>query len=85
MLVTEVYKADMHTPTGMFAGSIVDPETECKLQCKDLIQHKKYCNVWIKAFTKELDQLAQGKCGCKGTNTVFFIKKDEMPKGRSAS
>eukprot|EP00957_Ditylum_brightwellii_P048928 3712512-Ditylum_brightwellii.AAC.1 len=27
LLVTEVYKAEMHAPPGMFAGSIIDPET----------------------------------------------------------
>eukprot|EP00957_Ditylum_brightwellii_P181539 13828072-Ditylum_brightwellii.AAC.1 len=75
----------MHAPTGMFAGSIIDPETGRQLKYKDLIRQEKYCDVWRKAFTKELDRLAQGKCGYKGTNTVFFIKKDDMPKGRTAT
>eukprot|EP00957_Ditylum_brightwellii_P193239 14713758-Ditylum_brightwellii.AAC.1 len=85
MLVTEAHKEDMHVPTGMFIGSIIDPETGCQLQYEYLIQQKKCRDVWIKAFTKELDQLSQGKCRYKGTNTVGFIKKDEMPKGRSAT
>eukprot|EP00957_Ditylum_brightwellii_P148590 11313309-Ditylum_brightwellii.AAC.1 len=85
MLVTEAYKADIHAPTGMFVGSIIDPETGCQLQYKDLIQKKQYCDVWIKAFTKELDQLAQGKCGYKGTSAIFLIKKDEMLRGWSVT
>eukprot|EP00957_Ditylum_brightwellii_P197889 15075220-Ditylum_brightwellii.AAC.1 len=75
----------MHAPTGMFAGAIIDPKTGRKLQYKDLIQKEKYQDAWIKAFTKELDQLAQGKCGYNGTNTIFFIKKEDMPKGRTAT
>eukprot|EP00957_Ditylum_brightwellii_P207236 15352093-Ditylum_brightwellii.AAC.1 len=85
LLVTEAYKAEMHAPTGMFAGSIIDPETSHQLQYKDSIQQDKYCNVWIKAFTKKLDQLAQGKCGDKGTNTIFLIKRDDMLKGQTAT
>eukprot|EP00957_Ditylum_brightwellii_P088767 6759880-Ditylum_brightwellii.AAC.1 len=35
-------------------------------------------------MVKELDQLAQGKCGQKGTDTIKFIKKHEVPGGRRA-
>eukprot|EP00957_Ditylum_brightwellii_P096753 7368645-Ditylum_brightwellii.AAC.1 len=62
LLVTETFKADMHAPTGRFVDSIINPDTGCQLQYKDLIQKNQYRNVWKKAFTKEVDQLAQGKC-----------------------
>eukprot|EP00957_Ditylum_brightwellii_P020715 1561649-Ditylum_brightwellii.AAC.1 len=71
----------MHAPTGMFAGAIIDPETGHQLQYKDFIQEEKYWDVWIKAFTKELNQLAQGKYGYRGTNTVFSSKERIYPKG----
>eukprot|EP00957_Ditylum_brightwellii_P112989 8615853-Ditylum_brightwellii.AAC.1 len=73
-----------HSPNGMFAGAVIDPDTGKMLKYRDLTKHKKYKEVWIRAFTKELDQLAQGKCGYNGTNTIFFVKKYNVPKGRKS-
>eukprot|EP00957_Ditylum_brightwellii_P025374 1919455-Ditylum_brightwellii.AAC.1 len=81
----EAYKVEMYAPIRMFAGAIIDPKMGHQLQYKDLIQEEKYQEGWIKAFKKELDQLAQGKCGYNRTNTIFFIKKEDMPKGRTAT
>ena len=41
-------------------------------------KHKK---VWSDSFARELDQLAQGTKDIKGTDTMFFIKKEATPKG----
>ena len=46
---------------------------------------KIYKDVWTKSFTKELDQLAQGKCGYHSTNTICFIPKNKVPQGRKAT
>eukprot|EP00957_Ditylum_brightwellii_P124671 9502284-Ditylum_brightwellii.AAC.1 len=75
----------MYTPTGMFVGAITDPETGKQLGYHDLVSDARYKVVWEKVFTKELEQLAQGKCGHNGTNTIFFIHKNVVPAGRKAT
>eukprot|EP00957_Ditylum_brightwellii_P081292 6183973-Ditylum_brightwellii.AAC.1 len=63
----------MYMPKGMFVGAITDPETGKQLEYRHLVSDKQYKAVWEKAFTKEFDQLAQGKCGYTPTNTISFI------------
>jgi hypothetical protein len=85
LISNEANNSALHSPTGLFAGAIVDPETGKQLEYRDLIKNAKYEKTWIQAFIKELDQLAQGKCGVKGTNTIFFIHKSKVPKGRKVT
>eukprot|EP00957_Ditylum_brightwellii_P122090 9310968-Ditylum_brightwellii.AAC.1 len=75
----------MYSPARIFARAVIDPKSDKQLEYKDLISDEKCREVWMKSFTKELDQLAQGKCGYNGTNTIFFIAKNEMPAGRKAT
>eukprot|EP00957_Ditylum_brightwellii_P123553 9420234-Ditylum_brightwellii.AAC.1 len=63
MQTKEVYKSEMHSPIGMFAGAVVDDDTGKALEYQDLIDHEKYRKTWTKVFVKELDQLAQSLCG----------------------
>jgi hypothetical protein len=45
-----------------------------------LLINPKYKELWGKSYTKELARLAQGIPGLsKGTNTIIFIKHDEIP------
>eukprot|EP00957_Ditylum_brightwellii_P185079 14094303-Ditylum_brightwellii.AAC.1 len=46
---------------GMFVSATTDPETGKQLDYCDLVSDARYNMVWEKAFTKELDQLAQGR------------------------
>eukprot|EP00957_Ditylum_brightwellii_P105297 8027043-Ditylum_brightwellii.AAC.1 len=55
-------------------GAVIDEETGKAMEYHDLITSEKYRAVWIKAMVKELDQLTQGKCGQKGTDTIKFFK-----------
>eukprot|EP00957_Ditylum_brightwellii_P173216 13186402-Ditylum_brightwellii.AAC.1 len=75
----------MYSPTRIFANPVIDSKSSKQLEYKDLINNKIYKKVLLKSFTKELDQLAQGKCGYKGTNTIFFIAKNALPEGRKAT
>eukprot|EP00957_Ditylum_brightwellii_P182957 13935692-Ditylum_brightwellii.AAC.2 len=63
LLVTEAFKSELYSPTSMFAGAMIDPETGWKLEYIDFIKKEEYKAVWIRALAKELDQLAQGNCG----------------------
>eukprot|EP00957_Ditylum_brightwellii_P203155 15333453-Ditylum_brightwellii.AAC.1 len=85
LMVTEAFNLELYSPTIMFADAVIDPETRQKLEYRDLIKKEKYKAVWIRTFMKRVEQLAQGKCGCKGTNATFFIRKEDIPADRTAT
>ena len=65
------------------ANAIVDDETGQQLEYRHLIKMEKYRKIWSLSFAKELDRLAQGKANhAQGTNTIFFIDKNEIPNER---
>ena len=39
---------------------------------------------WQNACSNEIGRLAQGNGRVQGTNTLFFIRREEIPKGRKA-
>ena len=46
------------------------------------MRNQKYAPVWGKSFNKELGRLAQGILETEGTNTIVFIKYDDIPLDR---
>jgi hypothetical protein len=65
------------------ANAIIDPTTG-KSQEYHHLRQGQTTDVWIKSFANELGRLAQG-VGTRMptvTNTVFFIKRNEVPNGR---
>eukprot|EP00957_Ditylum_brightwellii_P132986 10140001-Ditylum_brightwellii.AAC.1 len=53
------------------------------MEYRDLIKDPKYMNVWKHLFSNEIGQLAQGlKRGTKGTDTILFVRHDEIPDDR---
>ena len=42
----------------------------------------KYRDIWSTSLANELGRLAQVILNVKGTNTIFFISKSEIPKDR---
>lgn len=65
-----------------FAGAIIDEETGQAMEYRDLIKHPKHKNTWEFSLANKLGRLAQGIREVKGTNTIFFIPKSEIPKDR---
>eukprot|EP00957_Ditylum_brightwellii_P006928 524145-Ditylum_brightwellii.AAC.1 len=64
----------------------MDKETECALEYRHLIKGKN-ASIWHQSCANEFGRLAQG-IGDRikeGTNTIFFIKKNEMPVDRKAT
>eukprot|EP00957_Ditylum_brightwellii_P110214 8406803-Ditylum_brightwellii.AAC.1 len=60
------------------ATAVVDEDTGQLLEYRHLIKKKKYSKQWTNSFSNELGRFAQGlKRGIKGTDTVFFINKQE--------
>jgi hypothetical protein len=54
------------------------------LEYKHLIANPKTRAIWSHSYGNEIGRLAQGMPGRNtGTNTIFFIKKDQVPKGRA--
>ena len=58
------------------AYAVLDDETGDLLEYRHLMKHPKYKDVWTKSFGTEIRRLATT------TETIFFIKKDEIPQER---
>jgi hypothetical protein len=57
-----------------FAYSVLDDKTGNLLKYCHLMKHPKYKDVWIKSFGTEI------WCLATTVETIFFIKKDEIPQ-----
>jgi hypothetical protein len=65
------------------ALAVMDKETGQLLNYRQLIRNPKYKKEWRLSAANEFGQLAQGVGGrVKGTNTIKFIFKHKIPKGR---
>ena len=54
------------------------------LEYKHLIANPKTRATWLHSYGNEIGRLAQGMPGRNtGTNTIFFIRKDQVPKERA--
>ena len=58
-------------------------EGDKMLNYRQLINHPKLGEQWQTSSANEFGRLAQGIGGrVKGTNTIFFIKKEDIPEER---
>jgi hypothetical protein len=65
------------------AMAVLDKDTGQMLNYRQLLQHPKYKKQWSISSANEFGRLAQGVGGrIKGTNTIYFIHKHEIPKER---
>jgi hypothetical protein len=60
-------------------NAVLNKDTGELMEMRELLHNLKYSNLWGKSYTKELRHLAQGIPGTKGTDTIVFIKYDEIP------
>ena len=58
------------------AYTVLDDETGDLLEYRHLMKHPKYKDIWTKFFGTEI------RCLATTTETIFFIKKDEIPQER---
>ena len=64
-------------------NNVLDEETKQMLSYRQLLQHPKYKDDWAISSANEFGRLAQGLKGrVKGTNTIFFIPKSQVPADR---
>ena len=63
-----------------FVGVILDEKTGDKLEYRDLIKRPELRERWMRSLANKLGRLSQGICNVKGTNTIYFIPKSEIPQ-----
>ena len=63
--------------------AVLNKSTGQLMEMRHLLINPKYKELWGKLYTKELARLAQGIPGIsKGTNTIIFIERKEIPADR---
>eukprot|EP00957_Ditylum_brightwellii_P049896 3782513-Ditylum_brightwellii.AAC.1 len=80
------YAASQIAAQEFLAQAVMDEEMRQALEYRHLLQSK-HREVWQTSCTNEFGRLAQG-VGSRiktGTNTIFFINKEEMPADRKAT
>jgi hypothetical protein len=69
-----------------FANAIIDPDTGESLEYRHLIKNPKTRDTWLRAAANEFGRLMTGlKRGINGTQTMRFIYKHQVPKGRKVT
>ena len=64
-------------------NAVLNKDTGELMEYRHLTGNPKYREIWGQAYGNELDRLAQGVEGrVKGTNTIFFISKEDLPASR---
>jgi hypothetical protein len=65
------------------ANAVICPDTGKSLKHSELITLLRYKIRWMRSTANEIGRLAQGlKRGVKGTNTIRFIIRTDVPPGR---
>jgi hypothetical protein len=65
------------------ANAVINQDTGASLEYRRLIQDETTFSVWNKAAANEFGRLAQGVAGrIEGSNTIFFIPRQAIPKGK---
>ena len=63
--------------------AVMDAETGKLLNYRQLRRDPKYSKEWNKSSANEFGRLSNGVGGqVKGTNTIIFIRRSDMPAGR---
>ena len=75
-----------------YANSVIDKETGKKMEYKHLIKHPKFKKDWLKSGANEFYRLFQGSKKkmdgtqrIEGTNTLFWVKKEQVPKNKKVT
>jgi hypothetical protein len=68
------------------ANAVINQDTGSILEYRHLIQDETTLPVWNKSEADEFGRPAQGdRGGGEGSNTIFFIPRQEIPKGKIAT
>jgi hypothetical protein len=65
------------------ANAVINQDTGASLEYHHLIQDGTTFPIWNKAAANDFGRLAQGVGGrIEGSNTIFFIPRQAVPKGK---
>ena len=78
----EILQMEEWAYADLFAGSIIDNVTGESMEYRNLIKSDKHRAIWEHSLANEIGRVAQGIRNIKGTETIFFIPKSEIPKDR---
>eukprot|EP00536_Pseudo-nitzschia_multiseries_P013510 jgi/Psemu1/35395/gm1.35395_g len=89
---TTIYNTKLHDLHSLSAFShscnaVTHHITGKQMEYCDIIRDPEYKDDWLISGVNELGRLAQGLkfCNIKGTNTIFFIPKSQVPAGGAVS
>ncbi len=77
--VVQPTNSPVTSDSNSFIGTIVDNITGNVREYCNLIKSDTHCAIWQKSFANKLHHLFQDICNIKGTDTCFFILKNQMP------
>jgi hypothetical protein len=63
-------------------NAVLNNNTSELMEMHHLLHNPKYTKFWGKSYTKELRRLAQGVSGTTGTDTIVFIRYNDIPLDR---
>jgi hypothetical protein len=81
-IIQSAIQDGLEIPKDHIAFAVIDESTGKAFEYKDLINSPKHKEVWTKSYANELGRLTQGVRDIPGTNTMFFIHKDDIPQDR---
>ena len=86
-LSSDPYDYEFNTTSLNLINAIYHPDTGEAMTYRKLIKDEFFRETWLKSFANELGRLSKG-VGSRipnGTNTIRYIKRDEMPNNRTAT
>jgi hypothetical protein len=81
-IIQSAIQDGLEIPKDHIVFAVIDESTGKAFEYKDLINSPKHKEVWTKSYANELGRLTQGVRDIPGTNTMFFIHKDDIPQDR---
>jgi hypothetical protein len=73
-------------PTFPLTNTVIDPDTGIAHEYHQLIADPKTRDVWLHSAVNAFGRLALGvKTHIKGTNTINFIRRSQVPMGRTVT
>jgi hypothetical protein len=79
---SDVVLVPMPSPKLHHCHGVYDEESGKTLEYRQLLRHPKYKRVWSKSSANEFGRLAQGIRNIKGTDTITFVRKSDVPKNK---
>ena len=74
------------------ASTVIDEETGRRLEYRHVIEHPEFRDDWLKSGVNEFYRLFQGSKTktdgtqrIKGTNTLFWINREQVPNNKTAT